>query len=52
MNFDYFYNKQSEIYNFTRLSMLLMEDEILRAFLLKLRFCIKKNWTNLLQDMR
>lgn len=40
MNFDYFYNRQSEMYNFIRLPMVLMEDEILRAFLLKLKFCI------------
>lgn len=28
MNFDYFYNRQSEMYNFIRLPMVLMEDEI------------------------
>lgn len=28
MNFDYFYNRQSEMYNFIRLPMVLMEDEV------------------------
>lgn len=28
MNFDYFYNSKSEMYNFISLPMVLMEDEI------------------------
>ncbi|SUU92371.1 Replication initiator protein A (RepA) N-terminus [Anaerococcus octavius] len=31
MNFDYFYNRQSEMYNFIRLPMVLMEDEIFES---------------------
>lgn len=31
MNFDYFYNRQSEMYNFIRLPMVLMEDEIFKS---------------------
>lgn len=30
MNFDYFYNRQSEMYNFIRLPMVLMEDEVFK----------------------
>lgn len=28
MNFDYFYNSKSEMYNFISLPMVLMEDEV------------------------
>ena len=28
MNFDYFYNSKAEMYNFIRLPMVLMEDEV------------------------
>ena len=31
MNFDYFYNRQSEMYNFIRLPMVLMEDVIFES---------------------
>ena len=31
MNFDYFYNRQSEMYNFISLPMVLMEDEIFES---------------------
>ena len=31
MNFDYFYNRQSEMYNFIRLPIVLMEDEIFES---------------------
>lgn len=31
MNFDYFYNRQSEMYNFIRLPMILMEDEVFES---------------------
>lgn len=31
MNFDYFYNRQSEMYNFIRLPMVLMEDKIFES---------------------
>ena len=31
MNFDYFYNRQSEMYNFIRLPMVLMEDEVFES---------------------
>ncbi|MFQ9981299.1 MAG: replication initiator protein A, partial [Finegoldia magna] len=31
MNFDYFNNKQSEMYNFIRLPMVLMEYEIFES---------------------
>ena len=35
MNFDYFYNRQSEMYNFIRLTMVLMEDEIFESISIK-----------------
>ena len=31
MNFDYFYNRHSEMYNFIRLPIVLMEDEIFES---------------------
>lgn len=31
MNFDYFYNKQAEMFNFIRLPMVLMEDEVFKG---------------------
>ena len=31
MNFDYFYNRQSEMYYFIRLPMVLMKDEIFKS---------------------
>ncbi|EFL53493.1 hypothetical protein HMPREF9289_1764, partial [Finegoldia magna BVS033A4] len=35
MNFDYFYNRQSEMYNFIRLPMILLEDGIFESISIK-----------------